>query len=311
MKTFMTISRTLLVVLALLVPVCFQQASAQIATHVVLSEVYGGGGNSGSIYTQDYIELYNPTNASVDLSTWSVQYASATGSTWQVTTLSGSIPAHGFYLVGEALGAGGTTPLPTQDVTGVIAMSGTNGKVALVTGATGLLGGWLVPRLLDQGADVVCLVRDWVPQSELVRSRACNQVRIVRGDVCDQELLERVLGQRGQHVFHIKPRGRHDGLFEGLAVQRGRRLDELQQPLSPQHLPVVGEHFQLRERADVHVRRRRCRRERVHEAVVRCGQCRVIEDLPAKPQPFAPAEMHNGRGNREQIEQQEGRSEKM
>lgn len=64
-----------------------------------------------------------------------------------------------------------------------------------VTGATGLVGGWLVRRLLDLGADVVCLVRDWVPQSELVRSRLIERVKVVRGDVCDQALLERILGE--------------------------------------------------------------------------------------------------------------------
>ena len=64
-----------------------------------------------------------------------------------------------------------------------------------VTGATGLVGGWLVRRLVDAGADVVCLVRDWVPQSELMHSRLIEQVKVVRGDVRDQALLERVLGE--------------------------------------------------------------------------------------------------------------------
>lgn len=64
-----------------------------------------------------------------------------------------------------------------------------------VTGATGLVGGWLVHRLVESGADVVCLVRDWVPQSELVRSRIIEQVKIVRGDIRDQKLLERILGE--------------------------------------------------------------------------------------------------------------------
>ena len=65
----------------------------------------------------------------------------------------------------------------------------------LVTGATGLVGSWLVRRLLDAGADVVCLVRDWVPQSELVRSRAIERVKVVRGDVRDREVLERAIGE--------------------------------------------------------------------------------------------------------------------
>ena len=68
-------------------------------------------------------------------------------------------------------------------------------RPTLVTGATGLVGGWLVPRLLDHGADVVCLVRDWVPQRELVRTGLLDRVTVVRGDLCDQDLLERTLGE--------------------------------------------------------------------------------------------------------------------
>src|SRR5467141_3672439 len=68
-------------------------------------------------------------------------------------------------------------------------------RPTFVTGATGLVGGWLVRRLLDAGADVVCLVRDWVPQSELSQSRLIERVKVTRGDVRDQALLERVLGE--------------------------------------------------------------------------------------------------------------------
>jgi CDP-glucose 4,6-dehydratase len=68
-------------------------------------------------------------------------------------------------------------------------------RPVLVTGATGLLGAALVRLLREAGADVVCLVRDWVPQSELVRSGALAEVRVVRGDICDQPLIERVLGE--------------------------------------------------------------------------------------------------------------------
>ena len=68
-------------------------------------------------------------------------------------------------------------------------------RVTLVTGGTGLVGGWLVARLVDAGADVVCLVRDWVPQSEAVRTRLIERVKVVRGDLRDQALLERVLGE--------------------------------------------------------------------------------------------------------------------
>ena len=68
-------------------------------------------------------------------------------------------------------------------------------RPTFITGATGLVGGWLVRRLVEAGADVVCLVRDWVPQSELVRARLIESVKVVRGDVRDQALLEQILGE--------------------------------------------------------------------------------------------------------------------
>ena len=68
-------------------------------------------------------------------------------------------------------------------------------RPTLVTGASGLVGAWLVKRLLAEEADLVCLVRDWVPQSELVSSRSLERVKMVRGDLRDQRLLERVLGE--------------------------------------------------------------------------------------------------------------------
>lgn len=64
-----------------------------------------------------------------------------------------------------------------------------------VTGATGLVGSWLVKSLIGAGADVVCLIRDRVPQSELERSHLVDRIKVVRGDVCDQKLLERALGE--------------------------------------------------------------------------------------------------------------------
>jgi CDP-glucose 4,6-dehydratase len=77
-------------------------------------------------------------------------------------------------------------------------------RPSLVTGATGLVGSALVRRLLEAKADVVCLVRDWVPQSELVRSGLLERVKVSRGDVRDQSLLERVLGEyEVTTVFHL------------------------------------------------------------------------------------------------------------
>jgi CDP-glucose 4,6-dehydratase len=77
-------------------------------------------------------------------------------------------------------------------------------RPVLVTGATGLLGSWLVRSLTARGAEVVCLVRDWVPQSELVRSGDIEQVKVVRGDICDGAGVERVLGEYEiDTVFHL------------------------------------------------------------------------------------------------------------
>ena len=64
-----------------------------------------------------------------------------------------------------------------------------------VTGATGLVGGWLIRRLLEAEADVVCLIRDWTPNSELYQSRMIDKVTVVSGDLCDQAVLERALGE--------------------------------------------------------------------------------------------------------------------
>ncbi|TCC21312.1 lamin tail domain-containing protein [Kribbella sindirgiensis] len=107
------------------------------STDVVITEVYGGGGNSGAPYTNDFVELTNNSSAPIDVSGWSIQYASAAGSTWQVTKLTGSIAPGAAYLVQESGGANGA-PMPTPAVTGTIPMSATAGKVALVTNQTAL-----------------------------------------------------------------------------------------------------------------------------------------------------------------------------
>ncbi|NYG55666.1 ExeM/NucH family extracellular endonuclease [Nocardioides perillae] len=108
-------------------------AAAAPADHLVISEVYGGGGNSGATFTHDFVELFNPTDEAVDLSTWSVQYRSASGTSAQVTRLGGNVAPGETYLVQMARGAGGTTPLPEPDATGSTAMSGTAGQVILAS----------------------------------------------------------------------------------------------------------------------------------------------------------------------------------
>ncbi|HET6988565.1 MAG TPA: lamin tail domain-containing protein [Kribbella sp.] len=105
---------------------------------VVITEVYGGGGNSGAAYTNDFVELTNNSSAPVDVSGWSIQYASAAGTSWQVTQLTGSIAPGAAYLVQEGAGAGNGQPMPTPNASGTIAMSATAGKIALVTSQTAL-----------------------------------------------------------------------------------------------------------------------------------------------------------------------------
>jgi Subtilase family/Lamin Tail Domain/Bacterial Ig domain/Putative Ig domain/IPT/TIG domain len=99
---------------------------------VLISQIYGAGGNTGAIYNSDYVELYNRGDTPVSLSGWSVQYASASGTTWSTAALTGSIPAGKNYLVKLAGGSTGVA-LPAPDATGSINMSGSQGKVALRT----------------------------------------------------------------------------------------------------------------------------------------------------------------------------------
>ena len=106
---------------------------------VVISEVYGGGGNTGATFTNDYVELFNPTDEAVCLDGWSAQYFSATGTTPSTTALSGVVPAGGYYLIQQAAGAGGTTPLPPPNATGTTAMAAGSGRVQLVAPVAGVV----------------------------------------------------------------------------------------------------------------------------------------------------------------------------
>ncbi len=108
--------------------------------NLVISQLYGGGGNVGSTLKNDFIEVYNPGTTSVNVSGWSVQYAAAAGTTWQTTALTGVIQPGHYYLVQESAGTGGTTTLPTPDAAGNIAMAATAGKVALLSTSTALTG---------------------------------------------------------------------------------------------------------------------------------------------------------------------------
>ena len=111
-------------------------------THLVISQVYGAGGNGGSTIKQDFVELFNPTNAPISTAGMTLQYTSASG------TFSGSganvfyalptktIPAYSYFLVQMAQGTGGTVDLSSPDATGAIALAGSAGKIALASNST-------------------------------------------------------------------------------------------------------------------------------------------------------------------------------
>ncbi|WP_407341512.1 ExeM/NucH family extracellular endonuclease [Pengzhenrongella phosphoraccumulans] len=108
-------------------------------SEVIINEVYGGGGNAGAPFANDFIELYNTGTTAVDLATYSVQYASAAGTNWSgLIPLTGSIAAHSYYLVQGASGGAVGAALPAAQATGNVNLSGTNGNVALASVATKL-----------------------------------------------------------------------------------------------------------------------------------------------------------------------------
>jgi uncharacterized protein len=107
------------------------------SANVVVSQVFAGGGNTGASYSNDFVELLNRSATTVDLSGWTIQYASAAGTTWQVTALSGSIQPGHYYLVQLASGTAGSA-LPPADAIGTSNLAVSGGKVALVRDATAL-----------------------------------------------------------------------------------------------------------------------------------------------------------------------------
>ncbi len=138
-----------------------------ISPDIVISQVYGGGGNTSAPYRNDYIELFNRGTTTVSLSGWSLQYASATGAglfgatSTMITELSGSIPPGGYFLVQEASGGAVGALLPTPDLIDAtpIAMSATGGKVALANTTTPLgCNGGSTPCSPSQLAQIIDLV---------------------------------------------------------------------------------------------------------------------------------------------------------
>lgn len=109
-------------------------------TGLVISEVYGGGGNTGATLKNDFVELYNPTGAAISVAGWSVQYRSSGGTVdpTGVIPLSGSVPANGHYLVAAATSGDVGAPLPTADATGDTNLSASKGTVFLVNQSTAL-----------------------------------------------------------------------------------------------------------------------------------------------------------------------------
>ena len=109
---------------------------------IVISQIYGGGGNAGASYENDFVELFNRGTSTVDIGGWSLQYASATGSGWEFNRqpLGGTIAPGEYYLI--ALGSNGDegASLPPANISGLINLSGTNGKIALVDSFAGLTG---------------------------------------------------------------------------------------------------------------------------------------------------------------------------
>jgi len=118
-------------------------AKTQTGTNVVISQVYGAGGNAGATLNADFVELFNPTASTINITGWSVQYASATGTSWQVAILTSTALAPGQYYLVQMTAAGGVgSALPTPDYVAspAISMAATAGKVALVNTTTALSG---------------------------------------------------------------------------------------------------------------------------------------------------------------------------
>src|SRR5258706_4048171 len=128
--------------------------AAGVSADIVISQVYGGGGNAGATFKNDFIELLKLGPSTVNVSGWSVQYASSTGTTWFKTDLSGWIQPGRYYLVQEAPGAGGTTNLPTPHAIGTIAMALGAGKVVLLNTNVLTTAGTVCPS----GASVIDIV---------------------------------------------------------------------------------------------------------------------------------------------------------
>jgi hypothetical protein len=109
-------------------------AARSASSDMVVSQVFAGGGNAGASYTNDFVELFNRGTTTIDLTGWSLQYASASGTAWQVTALSGSVAPGRYSLVQLASAAAVGAPLPAPDAVGTSNLAVSGGKVAIVRG---------------------------------------------------------------------------------------------------------------------------------------------------------------------------------
>src|SRR5919197_2582315 len=123
---------------ALAVVLVVAPSARSASPDLVVGQLFAGGGNANAPYANDFVELFNRGATTIDLGSWSLQYASASGTTWQVTSLSGSVQPGGRYLVQLASGGTVGAPLPTPDATGTTNMAVSGGRVALVRGTTPL-----------------------------------------------------------------------------------------------------------------------------------------------------------------------------
>ncbi len=130
------------------------------STTLVISQVYGGGGNAGAPYRNDFIELRNLGPSAVDLGGWSVQYAPATSGSWQSVALAGLVQPGSTYLLQLGSGGGEGAALPAPEAAHSLNIAASAGKVALVSEAAPLAGSCpdsaLVVDFLGYGVTASC-----------------------------------------------------------------------------------------------------------------------------------------------------------
>ena len=174
-------------------PTASPTATPIASPHVVISQVFGGGGNSGALFRNDFIEIFNAGTSPVDLNGWSVQYASATASTWSVTPLNAVTLLPGeYYLIQESSGGSNGVTLPAPDATGTIAMAAGSGKVALLKKSASLSGACPndpnIVDLLGYGSTANCFQGSApapAPSNTNAALRALNGCADTRNNVID------------------------------------------------------------------------------------------------------------------------------